>query len=571
MKPVVIIVCILGSVSSFAGMFQSQPLAQITPPWEMAEYRFEDLNRDRVDDLLVIGKQGQIQIWSCENSATVRYAKAGEPWRLPSPKTSLLSLASLSDDKEDKVLIALTPKGLFVYPIHGDATIDPEGKRINRRMKFALRVGKPVFSNFMQDINQDGKLDVLVPKTDGCEIWINKGVAGESTTAIESNKPIFSRMGRFPLKMSHGRQTDMRDTKAMLSENIKIPNLVLKDVNGDDYQDLVVKQGSKRDYYLLKADGHIPEKPTVSLDLSLFQDTTPDADDLPFGETLSMGGGPQLTESDLNNDGIGDYVIAHKRKLWFFHGSDRGPQFTDPTSIVKIAEDISSFLVSYLDEDDYPDLLMIKVRVPTLAKIMQGLFIDWQIKIESIGYQSKQGLSFELSSTWQGDLFLRLPAILSLITNPDQLKELEVEKEYWRPQHGDFNGDGRLDVTMARRETGQYEFWFGQVGEQEIKPQQDDPKELGAKLRKLLFAKSDNVWDIPRIKKALNALANKQVSAVTGGRNPDFRLDQFTEKQAVGAECVDFDHDGKDELLYVYMDPQAEDLTVFELITITGE
>lgn len=552
-----------GEAQSAGSGLRDQRLARIVPPCAVAEYRFEDLNEDRLPDLLVVGSQGEVLTWSAVKAEGIHYEAAGESWRLPFPKNSLLSLATVLED-ELGAFVTLTPKGLYLHPIQANAAIDANGILINRRMKFLLRLGEPEFSNFMQDINQDGKVDVLIPTNNHCEIWINQGMPPQNTSA-QVNIPTFSRMGRFPVKTSHGRLTDLRNTTGKLSERITIPGLVLKDVNGDGTLDLVVKQDSRVEYYLLNGQGEIPDEPDVTLDLSLFKDATPKMEGLPFGETLIVESEPRLTESDLNNDGILDYVISHGRKLWFFHASDRGPQFNDPSSIIKSAEDITFFLMCYLDEDGYPDLLMLKVKVPTLARLLQAIFADWEIRTESIGYQSKKGLRFELSSTWQGEVFLRLPSILSLINNPDIVTELDVQKEYGRPLHGDYNGDGLLDAAMVKKETGHYEFWFGRADAPEARPGTDDPKALGAKLRKLLFTQDDNVWDLARIKTALNGLMNEQVFVVTGGRDSDYQLTEFEGRQNVWAMPVDADDDQRDELLFISTDPEESHRRVFDL------
>jgi len=572
MKPVVFILIVLMASRSGAqspdNELRVQRLARMVPPCEVAEYRFEDLNDDRLHDLLVIGNQGEVLTWAGEKDGAIHYRAVGEPWKLPFPKNSLLSLATVSEDAR-RVFMTLTPRGLYLHPIHADATVDVNGILVNRRMKFLLRLGEPEFSDFMQDINQDGHVDVLIPMNDRCEIWINQGLSSKDNSTPVS-LPTFSRMGSFPVKTRHGRLTDMGNTTGKLSERITIPGLVLKDVNGDTTLDLVVRQDSRVDYYLLNGKDPIPDAPDVTLDLSLFQDTTPEVDGIPFGETLVVESEPRLTESDLNNDGIPDYVISHGRKLWFFHASDRGPQFTNPSSIIKIAEDITFFLMCYLDTDAYPDLLMLKVKVPTLARLLQALFAKWEIRTESIGYQSKQGLRFELSSTWQGEVSLRLPSILSLINNPDVLTELDVQNQYGQPLHGDYNGDGLLDAAMVKKETGHYEFWFGREDTPETRPGIDDPKELGAKLRKLLFDQEDNVWDLERIKKALNSLLNEQVFVVTGGRDSDFQLTEFAGQQGVWAESVDADDDQRDELLFISMDLKQSPRRVFELYTLTS-
>jgi hypothetical protein len=542
-------------------------LATMSPPWDVAAYRFEDLNDDNTNELFVVGTQGQIQTWSGTAISKNGYVEVGDNWSLPSPRQSLLSLSGFFSRDESKSLITLTPDGLWVYAVSTDGSIESKGILVNRRMKLLFRLDQPVFSNFLQDINQDDQLDVLVPLRSECEIWINQGLEHK-----DSPVPRFMKMGKFPVKMTHRRTTDLRNTTEKLSEHFSIPSLRLKDINNDGHLDLVVSHELKRDYYLLEKGGAIPHQPTVSLDLSLYHDTTPKAEGMKLGEIVTLSDDPQLIESDLNNDNIADYVIWHRRKLWFFHGSPQGPQFMNPSSIIKTAEDITHFMPCALDEDDCPDLLMVRIHMPTVAKMLRGLFSDWDIKFESIGYQSNQGQSFALSSSWKGEAFLRLPAILSLVTNPEAMKEFEIDPKYGSSLSGDFNGDGVSDVAMSNTKTNRFELWFGEEGDPEMtQSKKDDDKETAAKIRKLLFSQSDNVWDLHRIIKAVNALMDKQILTVTGGKDPDFHLALCKDVKQVRGLSVDYNHDETDELLIVSSDLQAEHRKTFTLYTITKQ
>jgi len=544
----------------------------MSPQCEVAAYRFQDLNNDKINELFVVGKQGEIRTWSRQDNNKVSFAEVGSLWSLPYPQKSLLSLSSFLAEDKTSYLMALAPDGLWAYAIHENAGIEQTGIRINRRMKFRFRLDQPAFSNFLQDINQDGKLDVLVPLVNYCEIWINGGLAPDEPTPANREIPLFHKMGKFPVKMTHHRRTDLSDTTGRLSEHFSIPSLLMKDINGDEHLDLVVTHESKYDYYLLDKEGLIPDKPTASLDLALFQDTTPKVEGFRFGETLSAGSEPQLTESDLNSDDIPDYVIWHRRKLWFFHGTKQGPQFTNPSSIIKIAEDITLFWPCPLDEDDYPDLLMMRFQIPSISKLLQGFFMDWDIKFESMGYQSKQGQSFEDSPKWEGNIFLRLPSILSLASNPDLSKKFKLDQKYGPALKGDFNGDAALDLAMSNTENGRLEIWFGKEGDQDIANlNKSNPKEFAATIRRLLFTKTDNVWDIDRIITFVHSLMDKQILTATGGKDPDLHLAQFKDKKNLSVVSVDFNHDDRHELLFVYSDPQAGNLKKFELYGISRD
>ena len=549
---------------------KGQSIASIESQCEVSEFLLKDLNNDKYDEFIIIGKHGQIKTFSYKPDDG-DFKQIGDNWNLSFPNQTLLSLTSFDINDTDLYLICLTPEGLIAYPANQDGSFKAEGVLINRRMKFIFRIDSPVFTNFFQDINQDGHMDVIVPVLNYCEIWLNTSQS-ENALQGEDKIPEFSKIGKFPIQMLHTRETDLQNKQGKLSETFSIPNLTLKDINADNNLDLVVSHDTIHDYYLLKDDGIIPEKPTVSVDLSLFQDTTPKAEGIQFGEILSINNGPQLIESDLNNDKIPDYIIFHRRKMWIFHGTKEGPQFTEPSSIIKMAEDITLLLPVPLDEDEYPDLLMLKVQIPTVSKFLMGLFSDWDIKTESIGYKSINGSSFELSSTWNGEIFLRLPSILSMIRNPELLEGFDIEQKYGPAIYGDFNGDSFSDVAMLNVKSGCLEIWFGNEQDHlNFNSNKDRKNDDVSKLSKLLFSETDNVWDLNRIVTTVNSLINDQITAITGNQNPDFYISQFTDKTELKALSVDFNHDKKNELLFIYVVPQSGSYMKFEFFTITGK
>jgi hypothetical protein len=563
--------CTLGFTEETDSNIKEKFITGIYPQFEVAEYLFSDLNNDQYDEFIAVGKQGQIKTWSYKSEKN-DFEEIGNSWILSYPNQSILSLSSFSLNNKKLYLMSLTPDGLIAYAANQDGSIEPNGILINNRMKFLLKIDQPVFAKFMQDINQDGLTDIIVPVINYCEIWINTGLAGNESSPEQNQTPAFSKIGKFPIEMSHTRETDLQNNTGTLSENFSIPNLSLKDVNGDKYPDLIVSHKPLYDYYLLGKDSRIPEKPTVSLDLNLFQDTTPKAEGIQFGETLSINSEPQLLESDLNNDGIPDYIIFHRRKMWIFQGTSQGPQFLNPCSIIKVAEDITILLPVPLDEDEFPDLLMLKVQIPTVSKFLMGLFSDWDIKTESIGYKSINGSSFELCSTWNGEIFLRLPSILSMISNPEIFNEFNIEQKYGPAVYGDFNEDGFLDVGMANVNNGNFEIWLGRE-QDPIEPNanHDDKSMAASKIRQLLFTETDNVWDLDRIITTINSLINDQVAAVTGGRSPDYYISLFKEKKDLKVLSIDFNHDKKNELLFIYSNPEAINIKRFDLYTLTDK
>ena len=304
--------CTIGFSQETYSNYKEQYVTGIESHCEVAEYLFRDLNNDQYDEFIIIGKKGQVKTYSSQ-SEKGDYKENSDSMTLAFPNQSLLSLSSFDTNDTDLYLICLTPEGLVAYPTKQDGSFALDGILINRRMKFTFRIDKPVFAKFFQDINKDGRMDVIVPVMNYCEIWINKS---KESSQDKDKIPEFSRIGIFPIEMQHGRETDLQNSQGKLSENFSIPNLTLKDINNDGNLDLIVSHNPNYDYYLLKDDGIIPEQPTVSLDLSLFQDTTPKTEGIQFGETLSINDKPRLLESDLNHDKI-PYYFSSKEIVGF--------------------------------------------------------------------------------------------------------------------------------------------------------------------------------------------------------------------------------------------------------------
>ena len=95
--------------------------------------------------------------------------------------------------------------------------------------------------------------------------------------------------------------------------------------------------GRTRAFHMQRKDGTIPTHPDVVLDLRIFRDTAP-VSALRPGRILAGANRAQYQSRDLDQDGIPDYVIGHRRKVWVFHGNKVRPQFTEPSTILKVSE-----------------------------------------------------------------------------------------------------------------------------------------------------------------------------------------------------------------------------------------
>jgi len=518
------------------------PGATLSPELGLSATRVVDVTGDGADDILIIGKRGEVRIWSrAPGKAEMAAAAVGE-FTLPEPKRSLLAVGDVLGTGGPPQLVVLSPKKVTAHRIHPDGGFDPAGTtlfRLPRRGPFSLRIGTPQFSRIVSDLNGDGRLDILVPGPESIRVWLS--VDGENGREFR-----YAASVRTDLKTSRSfGEHKLSDT---YESAFRIPYLDLRDVNGDSRPDLLVIDRYRHAFHLQRSDGSFPEAPDRVLDISIFQDTSAESSIRP-GRALAGGNRPSLTMTDLDADGIPDYVISHRRKVWTFHGSADGPKFDRPTQILATAEDVSAFLVLPLDRDDHPDLMLLRVQVPSVTAILGALFTEFSIEISATGYANRTGRAFSKLPDWRGAIEVRLPAITEMIKNPQALIErFEAAASKFRTTvEADFNGDGTKDVAMLSEDGTRIDLW-----EVENRPT-SDADILG--LRQLFFEDEKRVWTLEDVLSLLGGIAAERTRRLTGGAKPTRKIKLRPERYLLRSfDTGDLLGDGRHAIVVFYQD-----------------
>ncbi len=489
------------------------PSAEVELPFPAALVRPIDLDRDGAEEIVVIGQAGEVRVLQVDGTKLI---VRGE-FTLPEPTRSIVDFADMNLDGRGDLLVA-SPAGVVAYcsDASGNLLATPRSlapTRGRQRAAFDLRTGSPRSSAYSRDLNGDGAADVVIPLGDSCEIWLHHGTKG-------GEGPCLRRVARVPVQVRRIMSTRAEQLSDVLESTFYIPRLAVRDVNADQREDLLIEDGRRRAWHLQTAEGTIPPEPTVKLDLALYRDTTDKAQVRP-GRVLAGGDDQIFLARDLDQDGIEDAVIAHRRKVWVFRGGAAGPQFTEPSQILNAADDITALLLSDLDPDGKPDLVMLKVLVPDVASLLLGALTDLEVEVGAVGYRSL-GATFEKTPAWRRDLVVRLPPILSILKDPAAIiSRFEAASAGLEPlMMVDLDRDGRPEVVQPEAESRRVQIWMGAKN-----PDDASATDSDAILRQILFGEESPVWDLDRIVEWVARLAQSERVRRTGPRSADLTLD----------------------------------------------
>ena len=523
-----------------------RPVLTVEPGFELAGHHLGDLDGDGAAELVAVAADGRVRTF---RPLSDEPSRAHGELQLADPQRVLLDFARWG---AQTYLVAATPEGVRAHPVGPDGAVLSASTTWIARGRFQLRLEAPTFAPIAQDVNRDGVPDVLVPTLAGVEFWQASLEPGQA--------PSFRKAATVAVRVTRQAEHDSEALTEELRAYLTIPALDTRDVNGDGRPDLVVVHDERRSWHLQRADASFPVEADVTLDLGIFQDTTPEPTNT-FGTTAG-GGEARLQTADLDGDSIPDHVIHHRRKVWVFRGGARGPQFTEPSSVLITAEDVSACLVLPLDADERPDLLLIKLQIPTIATLLRGLFGEWDVSVRVLGYQNTGAGKFETRPTLTNDLAIRLPGIVGLMKAPERFLERfeDLGKRFRGGARGDLDGDGTQDLVLVTPEQDALEFYRGSGVA--------DPSDEAHWLSPLLFDTQDPVWDIDRILETLGGLSDRQAARLTGGRTADetLPLRPAAEFERLALECADLDGDGASELVLTWRRTSPDRVGLFDVL-----
>jgi len=401
---------------------------------------------------------------------------------LRDPTHSLLCFADLLPEPGSELVVA-DGSGIAIWrwPSANGTAIAPEA--LLRRARVTLRTDRPQLRPFVQDLNRDGRLDVLLPGSTGVQPFLQEAPSAEGNLQFRAMPPLQVRAD-IENTASDGSLDDEH------RGSINVPQIETVDLNGDGKPDLVTRQGMRHRFHLQGDDGSFREP--IEIDIKTLEDSTPKAAVAP-GATIVLGDRQQLQRGDIDGDGIPDFVIAHRRKIWTFLSSSEGPQFTKARTQA-VAEDVSAMLLVDLDDDRRADLLTFQVQLPGIGTLLLGMVQSTDIDIKAVGYRSEEG-SFANAPTWRRTITLRIPSLLSLLNRQEELVQRFVDLiSKVRPRvRGNFRDPDEPGLAVVSSDGKTLDLYVGAI------EAGNDRKLASRELRRMLFEDRNPLFDLDRL------------------------------------------------------------------------
>jgi len=143
-------------------------LATLESTIEVAGHVVEDIDGDGRDDVVLVGTGGQVRVWRpAADGASIPVGSRV----LPHPERSIFAVGDVLGNGT-RQLIVLSVDGARAYPGVPGGGFDGEPILLSRRARLAVRVGTPRAIDMLQDVNRDGRPDLLVPTAGRVEVWL---------------------------------------------------------------------------------------------------------------------------------------------------------------------------------------------------------------------------------------------------------------------------------------------------------------------------------------------------------------------------------------------------------------
>jgi len=380
--------------------------------------------------------------------------------------------------------------------------------------------------DILRDLDQDGYLDMLLPFGDHVRLFLGQEQGFRPGPDLGSLST---------LELSAG--GGLLDK---VSRRLSMPRLIPEDMNGDGRPDLSISDGLVVRQYLLGNHG-FPAEPSRSIDLSRFR---------PKLEQFSLDLGNLASSlrylvqdkwGDLNHDGTIDLMVLADGRIRIFLADDEGIDLDRQGQILKLRGNVLYVYPARIDEDDIPDLVMVRVEDLGIGKLLKAALFSFEIDFDFLVFRGSGNGRFQTRPFRQRTAHLKGGSLLSIYQ--DEKEQLSTLRQKI-VRTCDFDGDGRRSDLVTLDENGRLSVWRNLVT--------DDSVLHGAIERFLQDSlRGDGELDIDVASLTQWALGRTSaMTSMTRGLAPDVVVDLEEGWSTPHAMTIrDLDGDGHDEIL----------------------
>ena len=373
-----------------------------------------DADQDGLQDVLSIAP-ARISLY---------FQRAGDGFSFTTPDTSV----ALSGDSVGWELSDRYPGADGVPRLSLLALID--GQRVLQWSIRDRRFGEPVellgnlsaFAgsginrlHFSRDINNDGLDDLVIPGAGTLQLHIrNIDGSYQAPISVLADMRLYSNL--------FVRQSLERD----VGQSLRIPQISLRDVNGDSRPDLISDTEERLDVSLANASGdYFPQTPSFSVDREEIRERLGsfDVDNLDFA---NLTGILALTHEellqDVDGDGIDDFVLREGGKVSLFAGTATGMDFSQPRQVLRSGGNVLTVFLHDEDGDGKKDLWLWRVEPISVGDLFLWLAISGSVNVEAFVYRN-EGDSFARRPARQVTVALKFPSAVRLLSSVVDIRE----------------------------------------------------------------------------------------------------------------------------------------------------
>ncbi|MFT7517290.1 MAG: hypothetical protein ACI84O_001080 [Myxococcota bacterium] len=229
-------------------------------------------------------------------------------------------------------------------------------------------------AQFLQDFNGDGLVDLLLPISDQVRIHLNSSegfqngldLGALSDLSISNGNSLLSKTGR----------------------TLSVPGLRPEDVSGDGLPDLVISENGYIRQYVATPEGF---PATATRTLNTF-DFAKDTSEYEFNLSNLSAGAAYLVQdkwADFDADGDIDVMILADYKVRIFLGDENGINLDEERQRLKVRGNVVYLFPARIDDDKFPDLVIVRIEDLGLGKILRAALMSWEIKFDFMVFKGR--------------------------------------------------------------------------------------------------------------------------------------------------------------------------------------